>query len=49
VRRKGIREQDNWDFVVVHFITTNWELAKIIIIFRLIDCSYGAGSVHGGS
>jgi hypothetical protein len=26
--------------VVVHFVTTNWELEKSIIGFRLIDCSH---------
>jgi hypothetical protein len=33
--------------VVLHFITTNWELEKMIIIFRLIDCShYGINIVE---
>jgi hypothetical protein len=26
--------------VVVHFVTTDWELEKRIIGFRLIDCSH---------
>jgi hypothetical protein len=32
--------KEDYISVVVHFVTTDWELEKRIIVFRLIDCSH---------
>jgi hypothetical protein len=31
--------------VVVHFVTTDWELEKRVIGFRLIDCSHSGVNI----